>query len=221
MFNELKQLRDYYKNLVDADQVINSAPVSPFPDIRKRFQVQTNAEEVYSRMFHRDVIPEGKTAAFDWNEAVGVAVNDDLENVEDIFFNVKQTDQGEIVESNALPTDSKFPAYALKGRHKKYEKSFDAAMQYISRPVCTLEEYIDFHGDRGIREGRVEIHNKEQGKGAVFYAHILNYRDGPGIDPSTDIGVAGDPGADSRSDWTVRLQRYRTKILSSVNPHKA
>ena len=56
-----------------------------------------------------------------------------------------------------------------------YFDSYDAAMKYCSRPICTLEEYISFIG--GVREGPIDdVAYKDQGGSVVpsarYYARI-------------------------------------------------
>jgi hypothetical protein len=62
--------------------------------------------------------------------------------------------------------------------------TYDAAMQYNARPICTLDEYVNFLGADGIREGRVDPLVSLQDKSEVyhpahFYVRIRNYRPGP------------------------------------------
>lgn len=63
-------------------------------------------------------------------------------------------------------------------------QSYDAAMRYGARPVCTLDEYIDFLGEVGLREGRVDpVTSLRDNAGRTFPAHfytrIRQYRNGP------------------------------------------
>jgi hypothetical protein len=108
--------------------------------------------------------------------------------------------------------------------------SYDAAMQFASRPICTLEEYIEFI--RGIREGINDEVAYTDGKGvpsARFYTRI---RDLTGAAPDfkpTDAqrGVGADvPEAvnqteapefpQMRADWQQVLLAYRANIYSTV-----
>lgn len=62
--------------------------------------------------------------------------------------------------------------------------SYPAAMQYNGRPVCTLDEYVDFLGDDGIREGAVtpsvtSANRDPQIHPAHFYTRIRRFRPGP------------------------------------------
>lgn len=61
---------------------------------------------------------------------------------------------------------------------------YTTAMQYGGRPVCTLDEYVDFLGDDGLREGAVtpmvtSANRDGQIHPAHFYTRIRRMRQGP------------------------------------------
>jgi hypothetical protein len=63
-------------------------------------------------------------------------------------------------------------------------ESYEAAMRYGSRPICTLDEYVAFLGADGLREGLVQPQAAlAQGDVRAFPAHyymrIRRYRPGP------------------------------------------
>jgi len=63
-------------------------------------------------------------------------------------------------------------------------ESYTAAMLYNARPICTLEEYIDFLGPDGLREqlvgiGNSELYGNRQVHPAPFYVRIRRFRQGP------------------------------------------
>jgi len=92
------------------------------------------------------------------------------------------------------------------------------AMRFVSRPVCTLEEYISFRGRRGLRVGGVQRTDPVQGKGGRFYEQILDLQSGPNPAPTFDqnnnlVHPRIAQLADTRSDWTRRLKIYRQRIL--------
>lgn len=77
--------------------------------------------------------------------------------------------------------------------------SYDAAMEYVSRPVCTLEQYIDFYKNsqvtgvtkftggrgRGIRVGKKYLDDKEGH--ATHYSIIREFVGGPGLEPGSKV----------------------------------
>jgi hypothetical protein len=99
----------------------------------------------------------------------------------------------------------------------------DIAMKYVSRPICTLDEYAAFRGAWGKRRGTVQPNDPLQGKGATYYMQILDLKQGPGDAPTFDENnflVDPEPKdlPDTRVDWRVRLLNYRSKILSGKLP---
>jgi len=72
-------------------------------------------------------------------------------------------------------------------------ESYEQAMRYVARPICTLDEYINFLGEQGLREGAVDpgqalASNDVRAFPAVFYRQIRVYRPGPPpVVPTTDI----------------------------------
>ena len=80
---------------------------------------------------------------------------------------------------------------------KKYFNSTNQAMRYCSRPVCTLEQYIDFYATAGrtaanldpIGRGRgVRLNPKvDPHSGAVYYDVIRQYIGGPGLEPGSSV----------------------------------
>ncbi len=104
------------------------------------------------------------------------------------------SDDGLLNEVNNLEVDIRTtPTYTNLAANKQISvkssashlfESYDAAMRYNSRPICTLEEYIDFLGDDGIRVGKIAPQDSGTLQGtrwfpAVYYAQIRAYRAGP------------------------------------------
>lgn len=63
-------------------------------------------------------------------------------------------------------------------------ESYEAAMAYNARPICTLDEYIDFLGEDGLREqliapGNSELYTNRQVHPAHFYIRIRRFHQGP------------------------------------------
>ena len=95
------------------------------------------------------------------------------------------------------------------------------AMTFISRPVCTLEEYISFN-ERGMRGGKIEPNDAHQGKGAVYYEKIFKVEPGPGPTPEVneDNTLKTPLDAETRRDWGTRLQNYRKKVIFQLHPQE-
>jgi hypothetical protein len=90
----------------------------------------------------------------------------------------------------------------------------DQARMMSSRPVCTLEEWIDLHSPFGTREMKVKGNDLEQSDSMAlpYYVRILELVAGPGAKPSpTRKGnLMTSTGADLRRNWQKRLLEYRT-----------
>ena len=92
----------------------------------------------------------------------------------------------------------------------RYFKSSAQSMKLVSRPVCTLEQYIDFYScvdrdkvfsstegrGRGCRLGLKKDHTS----GAEYYDVIRQYIGGPGVEPGTSL-------AGGRSNLVSRLDQ--------------
>lgn len=107
---------------------------------------------------------------------------------------------------------------------KKYDLLFEDiehAHWFVSRPVCTLDEYIAFRGKWGARVGRIDPFSHPSGaKGAKYYERILTLKPGPGEPPTFDQNnnlvspsIADLP--DTRVDWQTRLKKYRRKLANN------
>ena len=115
------------------------------------------------------------------------------------------------------------PEYVVQ---KAYEDLFTdsrKAFAYGSRPICTLEQYIDLKGEAGLRQGRREPTNPTEGKGAVYYVKIFDIDNSPltPVTRSTDGLGCGPVGTDTRRSWEERLLAFRGKVYTSRNHYKA
>jgi hypothetical protein len=214
-----KAKRDVLKTQLDAMSGIlfppDMAPAHPIPDIRRRFQVIENASDYYSILFYQNQNQSKYGgAAFDWREAIGAvnAFHPDAEPTKIDLGTVATSGTTRTVGTNAVREG--YSAYGVRGSYKQFmegDGSSEKAMRFVSRPIISLEEYIDFHGDRGLREMR------ESPYGAGYYVKIMNFEQGPGPDPGyTEYGYPKQLiTADTRLDWETRLLNYRTKMRST------
>lgn len=131
----------------------------------------------------------------------------------------KRAIQHALTPRQALASDvlSKYVAIRPSKRFEPIFRDYQNAMRFVSRPICTLEEYIAFRGSRGIREGTILPANPIAGKGGIYYEKILNFKPGPGDPPKFDEEnrlleplIADLP--DTRIDWESRLRAYRAKV---------
>lgn len=196
------------------------APAHPIPDLRVRFQNVSNANDYYTAVFQRGQ-KYSRKAAFDWHEFLGV-LNTATDVVDPIHIeegktvtttlaNGTQVTQKQ-VDTNAVQSGI---AYWIQKSFEHLAEDSDAAMSYVARPVCTLDEWIDFHGDRAVRDGREQVNPNMP----AYYIRILDLIQGPGTEPLED--GSGNPlsqvTADTRDDWETKLLNYRAKVTADVN----
>ncbi len=103
--------------------------------------------------------------------------------------------------------------------------SYDAAMRFNWRPICTLDEYVIFYEAAG--EGAIPAFGHPQSTGARYFDRIRRMT--PPADnfvaPSTNVGdsaaVTGLTNANFpqiRDDWDRALLAYRQNVLSVKAP---
>lgn len=101
-----------------------------------------------------------------------------------------------------------------KDEVKEIFDNTEMAMDYVSRPVCTLEDYIDFYAvagrgklnldplgrGRGIRVGP----NDEKGTVPTYYSVIRQFIGGPGVEPGAKVAPTKDDGS-TQTDLRIRV----------------
>ena len=95
---------------------------------------------------------------------------------------------------------------------------YDAALRYVARPVCTMDEYIATCAN-GSGRGKVEPTSAEGGRGAAYYKEIRAFDQGPGPAPEIDEGTGlAQEGllVDTRFDWKTILKRFRERVIRKV-----
>lgn len=195
-----------------------AAPLNPIVEVSNVSQLLPNVETYFSKIFHQNSPYAGnpakllKTAAFDYRKAVQLILANGSA--------VSLIDEKSLRDNNWL---SKYVSVAPTANYAACFKNPDAAMQLVSRPICTLEEYITWHGN-GIRKGKIDRYDGRQGKGGVFYEEILRFVP----DPGTEAPVADENNNlvkefpyDLRSNWSEKVRRYRHKIIFETTPQEA
>jgi hypothetical protein len=200
---------------------IDAVPANPIQDVRIMFQRNAEAAEVYNRMFWRN--------AADSEFPIG-GLRQSIFDVWEMVSFVEQTDAGEQVRS--IPTTGNVDlqdfdsGFVPAEKYKRYAENPDEAMQFASRPICTLDEWIQLQREYGIpitTENKIAADAPRQGKGAPYAAKILNLAPGPGSRPiPTEAGNVQEPiNADTRLDWQSRLLRLREKFYNRDEPKTA
>lgn len=187
---------------------LGAAPPIPIESVRRVFQELTNAEEYFRRLFKQNVASSdvSRTAAFDLRKAIELVLRGGT--------------TASLLDNNnlTLPYERVQPTTAYADC---FEYS-DAALKRVSRPICTLDDYINFHRN-GVRHGVIEAEDSVFGKGARYYTRIMDYSIGPG-EQAPEIGSNGIPleafEFDLRDDWVALLKEYRQRVLFDLHPHK-
>lgn len=144
----------------------------------------------------------GLPAAFDFKSFLGWHNPENPEAVDFIVINNLDKLRREAQDKSFLKARSSRFGYRPDKlvplpEMKRYFKSSADAMKIVSRPVCTLEQYIDFYScvdldkvisssegrGRGCRLGAKRDHFS----GAVYYDVIRQYIGGPGVEPGTSL----------------------------------
>lgn len=169
-------------------RTLGSFPAEPVDSIRDVCQVPEEAERFYNALFHGRREDE-KAASFDIRDVMGM-----LNPKKDIY----EPDAVEpITFENGTNIDPDRDLEPLKGFEGAFS-SYDDAMRYVARPICTLREYVSFlHGGVPVsallQEGLIEGADNQYayddpGPGeitsAVFFKRIRRLRQGPGDVPS-------------------------------------
>jgi hypothetical protein len=222
------------------DVQLDSSPASPIPIIRTQFQNISNAQDYYNDLLFQGQQPKNKPSVFSWRNALGIFNEDDPNNPDDIYFEVATTPgttvQGtttpadgtpaalpppqvnSVVTSNATSQDGQ-PDFQLKPLYAQLAAQSGAALIAGSRPICTMEQYIDFSGDRGVRIGPIAA-NGPHSLGGLYYEQILAYSVAPAIAPvETPAGsgnIAAPVTADIAQDWGDAIKSYRAKIWGLI-----
>lgn len=187
------------------------APMHPVKSMRERFQNLEQSDEYFNRVLYGDTQP-------------GAAVADHFE-----MFSVKigsgdAADVRELTREDALKYEllEEYPLVLSEG-YRQFTDNTIAAMSYCERPVCTLEEYIDFYGDYGTRQGKVSAGADYDGKPLGYWIKILDLIQGPGPEPghTSDGERCGTVVADTAQNWESRLLRIRDAVYYAEHPQKA
>lgn len=208
-----------YAGLESMDMV----PLHPIYQIRDQFQKKDPARAYYKNMLWRNEDPlEGQDHIFDVDEILGVLIEEGGKRyIEDLEY--KDPDF-----ANALPNDATgyYPSFVPKPQYAARMTDAETAYAHASRPLCTLEEFIDLHKELGVRIGPVSATDRQQGKGAPYYVKILDYIPGPTLPKLT--GVDGEPcepgetqAGDTRRDWERRFIEFRRKVYFDPAPFEA
>lgn len=214
--------------------ILGAGPAEPLPTVRAIVQDPGQAEKLYQGLFHgRGTVARGgtdKPAAALMHTLVGVKTSTGPESLELTKGDGSPVITPHIPKVNGIP-DFNIELEPLKESHGFFYER-DDAMQYIARPICTLEEY------RRFREGKYpDAAPTEMDKGAPYYRRIYSLRQGPAVTApdgtmtgavGTGVGSSGESGTatlytgpksavpqnfpQTRIDWDTILETYKAAL---------
>ena len=165
-------------------------------------KLQDSYQQTYSKLQTASKTSTGS------EEFKAVADYRDLFSIEDMRTStILDIDVGSLL-SSSTKIDSYKTAEALtysrlvpKAGSEDFFTDYGLAMDYCSRPVCTLEQYIDFYANtpatyggiepggrgRGVRIGKTYLDNEEGY--APSYIVIREFVGGPGVEPGSKVST--------------------------------
>lgn len=242
-----------------AGRVLGSGPIEPVDAVRQALQDQAKAEIHYDTLLHGKRVIRDKAASI--QRAAAVFVQDLLENHDGTHLTVSGPTESSSPLMARPPTGHTPPAVTgtpvvdakldkpLKLAHafERVAKDTAAALTYVARPICTLQEYVLFlHGGQvpaDIRRTWRSISVLGAVSPAGKYDRIKKYVTGPGATPAAAVAGAGigppPPGStqstastsgvlgqplnslttpQTRADWDSILIAYREEVRVKVEP---
>lgn len=204
--------------------IVSAAPPHPIPEVRAVEQVYSLADQYFSELLHQKKTYQGakvKTAAFDVSKAVDLQLDSGEKISTTYALGLESGGYAPIRGETRLEYLDRYQRLVPSTAYAQMFEQDSEAKRFISRPVCTLEEYISFRED-GIRKKRVMPHDKNQGKGGTFYEEILDLEQGPGDAPTIDANnnLSAPVTAQTRADWATRLRNYRKKVIFQLHPQE-
>ena len=220
---------------------LDSGPHDPIGEMQDVFQFIPAANTFYSVLFRRNEVPARAENSIAGNKVSQVPLDSLISQyvkgsgVMD-YRTLLQWDRPTstsrlIITRPLLAEESQLPSFEdapsnlkpaiftdipLKPRDevKDLFDNTEMAMDYVSRPVCTLEDYIDFYAvagrgkmnldpigrGRGIRVGAKD----ENGTVPTYYSIIRQFIGGPGVEPGARVAVTTDDGS-TQTDLRVRV----------------
>jgi hypothetical protein len=184
----------------------------------------------------------GLPAAFDFKSFLGWQSSENPNSIDYIVVNELDKDRRKVTDPTGKRTSRagyRTDKLVPLPETKSYFESSSKAMKLVSRPVCTLEQYIDFYScvdldkaisstegrGRGCRLGE----RRDHFSGALYYDVIRQYIGGPGIEPGTSLSQKSSDllrraellSKSSRSDLTEKQLNYLTSKIEELRSGNA
>ena len=227
-FNFCRTFEEMFAALQSDGAALDIAPQNPVSELQDIFQYMPTANQYYGALFRADEIGEfsEKTLAevlqrdarspgvMDYRLLVGWNIDGEPDKNRILTRSLTGPEMAAILES---PDD--FVEVAMDDTNVKIHlntpvaplstarplwDSTQTALRYCSRPVCTLEQYIDFYAVAGLGKtgldpvgrGRgIRVGVRKEGPGIPLYYNIIRqFIGGPGIEPGSKLATTDDEG---------------------------
>jgi len=178
------------------------APTEIIPDVSSAFQYADTTGDLYRRLFHAGSTDKAEVV-FNWKTMMDVS-----------------NQQGETVDATYEQWKiNKYVRLTPKAPYAQLFKSYEAAMNFISRPACSLREYIEiWHGasiselsDTETIKGAYRsfyspASDRTGAQGAVFWGRIYKLIQGPGDTPSKEVtNIGAEPEYEAAGDDVIKF----------------
>ena len=199
------------------DRFYSMSPILPSYTLSNHLQEVEGAQEYFRRTYYQG--SEDRDYVFDFKK----------------YFHTTPYEGQQIPTASSLP-DNPALGYDVtlklkedaKGTMKKLTENYDWAMQKVARPVCTLDEYIQFiNGGRSIES--IQNESKDTAResailketyGVAVPKKIRTYLSTTAVNDATmekyitPTTTPNEVYADMRMDWVSRIERYREKVYN-------
>jgi len=208
-FGYARTLQEFLENTYTESQIfgtiMGAGPAEPLPTVRTIIQDPAQAETFYKGLFYgRSEWKRGneaKPASALLHTLVGARLGDQVKSLE-----MTQYEGKEVSMDLDRGTDGKFdfnvalePLVATKHLFDDHE----ASMQYVARPICTMQEYIRF---------RTGLYPSLTPDGtdlpAPYWRRIYSLRQGPAATVPTEAMIGAKQDAPSSSGQAVPATVY-------------
>tara|TARA_B100000214_G_scaffold375592_1_gene363051 strand:+ start:3072 stop:6131 length:3060 start_codon:yes stop_codon:yes gene_type:complete len=220
---ELEQIQDQIDKIEDAQNMGDESYMSDTLEelLKSKSTLENALSKLPSSIEYDDILSSQRDlpAAFDFKSFLGWETEPGADP-DYIVINRLDEERRQGQENRISSTGFRRAKLVPLPETSEYFKSSSAALRLSSRPVCTLEQYIDFYAcvdvDKAIsdNEGRGRGcrlgERRDHFSGAVYYDVIRQYIGGPGMEPGTTI-------AGRSKDLSARLNYLVNKNPNSLD----
>lgn len=170
---------------------LDISPIEPIAEVSNTFQKLGNAHSFYRRLLFKN-LPVKQATVFNWRTML---------NFTTAYGNSKIDLDPVVLKKKGLPDVNNIDVVPKK-KYLPMFNSYAVAMSHVSRPVCTLREYIEAYHEQDIdtllNNGTVRgvyrsfyspmrDSSKKVKSGAAFWGRIYTLIQGPGPQPGVDV----------------------------------